>query len=191
MMSDFNRIRFRTTRKCLFSLVTWCSSRLRFPWRPCVLWSTTSSRSAAMPWSSVPASRDPLDREWRTSDNGRSVVWFWKNVSGSSGPHHGGTWSHRPLRFSVQFSSVQKGFYWHEKQQFCRSILSKRSDINNNLTQTLTQHQDWFKFIYIYINYIYSISCLCVGHSLSLRHVDIYWAARYVLSPSPRSVFNF
>ncbi len=31
--------------------------------------------------------------------------------------------------------------------------------------------------------------CMCWGHSQSLRlwHVDVYWAARYALSPSPRS----
>ena len=75
MMFDPTRTRFWTTKKCSSSLATWCSSPLRFHWRPCVLLSTTSSRSAATPWSSAPACRGPLDSGWRTSDSGRSVCF--------------------------------------------------------------------------------------------------------------------
>lgn len=69
----FDRTHFRTIRRCSSSLATWCSSPLRFLWRPCVPLSTTSSRFAVMPWSSVPAFRDPSGRGSRTSDSGRWV----------------------------------------------------------------------------------------------------------------------
>lgn len=77
----------RTTRKCSYSLAMWCCSRRRSPWRPCVPLSTTSSKSAAMPWSCAPACRDPSDWEWRTLDSGRSGTGPGKRPEKALGPH--------------------------------------------------------------------------------------------------------
>lgn len=62
----------RTTKRCSSSLATWCSSPRPSLWRPCALSSTTSLRFAAMPLSSAPVCRDPLESEWRALASGRS-----------------------------------------------------------------------------------------------------------------------
>lgn len=82
-------------------------------------------------------------------------------------------WIYRPFSsplFSSLFSSIQfnsRGLYWHER---LNNNIAKASvqtlGHNNNVTKTPTQHQDWFTLIYIYNNYIYSISCVCVSDSI-------------------------
>lgn len=64
----------RTTKRCLSSLDTWCSSPPPSLWLPCALSSTTSLRSAVMPSSSALVCRGPLDSEWRASASGRWVT---------------------------------------------------------------------------------------------------------------------
>lgn len=64
----------RTTKRCLSSLATWCSSPQPSLWLLCALSLTTSLRSAVMPLSSAQVCRGPLESEWRASASGRSEV---------------------------------------------------------------------------------------------------------------------
>lgn len=75
----------RTTKRCLSSLATWCSSPQPSLWLPCVLSLTTSLRSAAMPSSSALVCRGPLESEWRASANGRQEMHAVKAKTRSLG----------------------------------------------------------------------------------------------------------
>lgn len=105
----FWRTPFRTIRRCSSSLDMWFSSPRRSPWRPCVLLSTTSSRSAVTPWSCAPAYRGPLVSGWRTSASGRSGKdhVLGKCQGGFSGSQQCSQVEETALTLTVSVSSAQ------------------------------------------------------------------------------------